>query len=140
MYGFNSIFKLWLLCLTKKRKPLFKPSNQVLYIIRLCVNTPHPPPIFAHSLLGAMGNAFGGKKRVKVMKVTGETMKLNTPVQAGDVVKDYPGFVVLDSEAVKHYGVRAKPLEPHQNLSRKRLYFLVDLPKLPNQPVIKLQT
>ncbi|XP_023511768.1 uncharacterized protein At1g66480-like [Cucurbita pepo subsp. pepo] len=81
-----------------------------------------------------MGNAFGGKKTVKVMKVTGETMKLNTPVQAGDVVKDYPGFVVLDSEAVKHYGVRAKPLEPHQNLSRKRLYFLVDLPKLPNQP------
>ncbi|KAG7030578.1 hypothetical protein SDJN02_04615, partial [Cucurbita argyrosperma subsp. argyrosperma] len=81
-----------------------------------------------------MGNAFGGKKTVKVMKVTGETMKLNTPVQAGDVVKDYPGFVLLDSEAVKHYGVRAKPLEPHQNLSRKRLYFLVDLPKLPNQP------
>ena len=36
-YGFNWIFKLWLLCLTKKRKPLFKASNKVLYIIRLCV-------------------------------------------------------------------------------------------------------
>ncbi|XP_038891934.1 uncharacterized protein At1g66480 [Benincasa hispida] len=77
-----------------------------------------------------MGNTFGVKKTVKVMNISGETMKLNTPVQAGDVVKDYPGFVLLESEAVKHYGVRAKPLELHQKLSTKRLYFLVELPKV----------
>ncbi|KAL0540084.1 hypothetical protein IC582_024313 [Cucumis melo] len=80
-----------------------------------------------------MGNTFGVKKTVKVMKISGETLKLNTPVQVGDVVKDYPGFVLLESEAVKHYGVRAKPLELHQKLSTKRLYFLVDLPKLPKE-------
>ncbi|KAI5394426.1 hypothetical protein KIW84_061198, partial [Lathyrus oleraceus] len=30
---------------------------------------------------------------------------------------------------VKHYGVRAKPLELHKELKAKRLYFLVELPK-----------
>ncbi|KVI05416.1 uncharacterized protein At1g66480-like [Cynara cardunculus var. scolymus] len=79
-----------------------------------------------------MGNSLGGKKKtVKIMKMNGETIKLKTPVNAGDVVKDYPGLVLLDSETVKHYGVRAKPLEPQQDLKAKRLYFLVELPKFP---------
>ncbi|KAI4357677.1 hypothetical protein L6164_001611 [Bauhinia variegata] len=76
-----------------------------------------------------MGNALGGKKTTKVMKIDGETFKLKTPVKAGDVTKDYPGHVLLESEAVKHYGTRAKPLEAHRELLPKRLYFLVELPK-----------
>lgn len=75
-----------------------------------------------------MGNSLGAKKLTKVMKIDGETLKLKTPVRAAEVVKDYPGHVLLDSESVKHYGVRAKPLEPQQELKPKRLYFLVDLP------------
>ncbi|KAL2344761.1 hypothetical protein Fmac_006046 [Flemingia macrophylla] len=76
-----------------------------------------------------MGNSFGAKKTTKVMKIDGETFKLKTPVKAGEVLKDHPGLVLLDSEAVKHYGVRAKPLEAHKELQPKRLYFLVELPK-----------
>ncbi|CAL5213118.1 unnamed protein product [Lathyrus oleraceus] len=76
-----------------------------------------------------MGNVFGSKKTTKVMKIDGETMKLKTPVKAGEVLKDHPGLVLLDSEAVKHYGVRAKPIEGHKELQPKRLYFLVELPK-----------
>ncbi|XP_054825678.1 uncharacterized protein At1g66480-like isoform X2 [Prosopis cineraria] len=76
-----------------------------------------------------MGNTLGGKKTTKVMKIDGETFKLKTPLKAGDVLKDHPGLVLIDSEAVKHYGIRAKPLEPHKDLLPKRLYFLVELPK-----------
>lgn len=76
-----------------------------------------------------MGNVFGSKKTTKVMKIDGETMKLKTPIKAGEVLKDHPGLVLLDSEAVKHYGVRAKPIEGHKELQAKRLYFLVELPK-----------
>lgn len=76
-----------------------------------------------------MGNTFGAKKTTKVMKIDGETFKLKTPVKVWEVVKDHPGLVLLDSEAVKHYGVRAKPLEAHKELQPKRLYFLVELPK-----------
>ncbi|XP_057530501.1 uncharacterized protein At1g66480-like isoform X2 [Amaranthus tricolor] len=81
-----------------------------------------------------MGNTLGlgGKKTAKIMKINGETIKFKTPIQAKEVVKDYPGHVVLDSDSVKHYGIRAKPLEPFQNLEPKRLYFLVELPKFPN--------
>jgi hypothetical protein len=78
-----------------------------------------------------MGNALGAKKSVKVMKINGETMRFKAPVEAAQVVKDYPGYVLLESEAVKHYGIRAKPLEAHQLLKPKRLYFLVELPKFP---------
>lgn len=77
-----------------------------------------------------MGNTLGSKKTAKVMKITGEEFKLRTPIQAGEVVKDYPGHVLLESEAVKHYGTRARPLEPNQELKPKRLYFLVELPKV----------
>ncbi|XP_054799117.1 uncharacterized protein At1g66480-like [Prosopis cineraria] len=76
-----------------------------------------------------MGNAVGRSRKAKVMKVDGETFKLKTPARVDDVVKDHPGHVLLDSEAVKHFGVRAKPLEPHQELKPKRIYFLVELPK-----------
>lgn len=76
-----------------------------------------------------MGNSFGSKKTTKVMKIDGESFKLKTPVKAGDVLKDHPGLVLLESEAVKHYGTRAKPLEVHEELEPKRLYFLVELPK-----------
>lgn len=80
-----------------------------------------------------MGNSLGGSKSAKVMKINGESFKLKTPVRAGSVVETYPGHVLLESEAVKHYGVRAKPLEPQQELKPKRLYFLVELPKFPEE-------
>ncbi|KAL8463578.1 hypothetical protein ACS0TY_033513 [Phlomoides rotata] len=79
-----------------------------------------------------MGNSLGGSKSAKVMKINGETFKLKTPVRAGSVLESHPGLVLLESEAVKHYGVRAKPLEPQQELKPKRLYFLVELPKFPD--------
>ncbi|KAL1553645.1 plastid movement impaired protein [Salvia divinorum] len=80
-----------------------------------------------------MGNSLGGSKSAKVMKINGESFKLKTPIRAGSVVEGYPGHVLLESEAVKHYGVRAKPLEPQQQLKPKRLYFLVELPKFPEE-------
>ncbi|KAG8475531.1 hypothetical protein CXB51_032266 [Gossypium anomalum] len=76
-----------------------------------------------------MGNSLGGKRSSKVMKINGETFKLKTPVTAEEVVKDYPGHVLLESEAVKSYGVGAKPLFPFQKLEPNRLYFLVELPE-----------
>ncbi|KAK2652416.1 hypothetical protein Ddye_012272 [Dipteronia dyeriana] len=79
-----------------------------------------------------MGNSMGGRrKRAKVMKISGETMKLKTPIEACELIKDYPDHVVLDSEAVKHFGIRAKPLEPQQHLQPNKTYFLVQLPKFP---------
>ncbi|PON78734.1 plastid movement impaired protein [Parasponia andersonii] len=77
-----------------------------------------------------MGNSLGAKKTAKVMRVSGEEFKVKAGVEAGQVVKDYPGHVLLESEAVKHYGIRAKPLEPNQELKAKRVYFLVELPKV----------
>ncbi|XP_019445819.1 PREDICTED: uncharacterized protein At1g66480-like isoform X3 [Lupinus angustifolius] len=79
-----------------------------------------------------MGNTLGAKKTTKVMQIDGKTFKLKTPVKAGDILKDHPGLVLLESEAVKHYGTRAKPLEAHKELEPKRLYFLVELPKETN--------
>ncbi|KAK3442628.1 uncharacterized protein At1g66480 [Eucalyptus grandis] len=76
-----------------------------------------------------MGNALGGATTVKIMKETGETLKLSMPVRAGDVVKDYPGYVLLESQSVKSLGIKSRPLEPHQELEHERLYFLVELPK-----------
>lgn len=80
-----------------------------------------------------MGNSIGRGRKAKVMKIDGETFKLKTPVTAREVVKDYPGHVLLDSEAVKHFGIRAKALEPEQELKPKRIYFLVELPKFPEE-------
>ncbi|CAN4124938.1 unnamed protein product [Withania somnifera] len=76
-----------------------------------------------------MGNSLGRKRSAKVMKVDGQTMKFRTPIYANEVLKDYPSMVLLESEEVKHFGIRAKPLEPQQELKPKRLYFLVELPK-----------
>lgn len=76
-----------------------------------------------------MGNTLGRKKTAKVMKINGEIIKLKTPIEAGEVVKGYPGHVLLESKSVKHFGIRAKPLEFHQQLNPERLYFLVELPK-----------
>ncbi|KAF8036911.1 hypothetical protein BT93_C2591 [Corymbia citriodora subsp. variegata] len=76
-----------------------------------------------------MGNALGGATTAKIMKVSGETLKLSMPVLAGDVVKDYPGHMLLESESVKSLGIKSRPLEPHQELEPERLYFLVELPK-----------
>lgn len=79
-----------------------------------------------------MGNSITLKrKRAKVMKIDGEIFRIKTPATAREVTADYPGYVLLDSEAVKHFGVRAKPLEPSQILKPKMTYFLVELPKLP---------
>ncbi|KAL8549601.1 hypothetical protein ACS0TY_008445 [Phlomoides rotata] len=84
-----------------------------------------------------MGNSLGGKRSAKVMKINGETFKLKTPVQAGSVLVKNPGHVLLESEAVMHYGVRAKPLEPQQELKPKRIYFLVQLPKVQEEPCVR---
>jgi len=77
-----------------------------------------------------------GSKKAKVMKIDGETFKLNTPARANDVVKDYPGHVLLDSHAVKNFGPRAKPLEPDYQLKPKKIYFLVELPKVKPEPLV----
>lgn len=76
-----------------------------------------------------MGNSLGSKKTVKIMKINGESFKLKTPVKACTVVKDFPGHVLLESEDVKHFGIRAKPLDPQENLESKRIYFMVELPR-----------
>lgn len=64
------------------------------------------------------------------MKLDGETMTFRVPIQVKDVVKDYPDHVVMDSEAVRHLGVRAKPMAGQQELKPRRLYFLLQLPKV----------
>ncbi|ESQ28687.1 hypothetical protein EUTSA_v10019620mg, partial [Eutrema salsugineum] len=79
-----------------------------------------------------MGNSIAARrKKAKVMKIDGEIFRIKTPATAREITADYPGYVLLDSEAVKHFGVRAKPLEPSQILKPKKTYFLVELPKLP---------
>ncbi|KAI6691495.1 hypothetical protein NL676_028323 [Syzygium grande] len=82
-----------------------------------------------------MGNSvgLGRSRRAKVMKIDGETVKLRTPVRACQVVDDHPGYVLLDSESVKHFGVRARPLEPDHELKPKKIYFLVKLPTFPDE-------
>lgn len=85
-----------------------------------------------------MGNNIGGgRKRAKVIKMNGETLKLKTPIRAWDVVKDYPSHVLLDSEAVKHFGVRTKPLKPQQELKPRKIYFLLELPKFSEEKVTR---
>ncbi|XP_042495810.1 uncharacterized protein At1g66480-like [Macadamia integrifolia] len=81
-----------------------------------------------------MGNTVvTGKKMAKVMCTDGSTFELKTPLRAGDVTKDYPGHVLIESEAVKNFGIRAEPLEPQQDLKPRRLYFLVEIPKFQEQ-------
>ncbi|CAH9114637.1 unnamed protein product [Cuscuta europaea] len=75
-----------------------------------------------------MGNCLLGKRAAKVMRVDGRTIQFKTPVNAGEVIKQYSGHILLDSESVKNLGIRAKPLEPKQELKPERLYFLVEPP------------
>ncbi|XP_042511030.1 uncharacterized protein At1g66480 [Macadamia integrifolia] len=87
-----------------------------------------------------MGNTIGAGRRIaKVMTIDGETVKFKTPLKVGEVTKDYPGHVLIESEAVKHFGVRAKPLEPQQDLKPRRLYFLLEKQKFPQQEKNVLQ-
>lgn len=84
-----------------------------------------------------MGNCLGGKKVAKVMRVDGQTTEFKIPVDAGEVVKENPGHILLDSEAVKNFGLRAKPLAAEQELQPKRVYFLVaEPPKMPEERVV----
>ncbi|OIT34991.1 uncharacterized protein A4A49_53474 [Nicotiana attenuata] len=72
------------------------------------------------------------------MKINGEILKLKTPVTTLDVVKDYPGHVLLESEAVKKFGVRAKPLKPEQELKPNKIYFLVELHLFPKEEISRV--
>ncbi|KAI8534536.1 hypothetical protein RHMOL_Rhmol10G0097900 [Rhododendron molle] len=83
-----------------------------------------------------MGNIIGGgRKKAKVMKINGEIFKIKIPARTLDVVSDYPGHVLLESKSVERFGIRAKPLEPQEALKPKKIYFLVELPKLPREKV-----
>ncbi|KAF3795339.1 Uncharacterized protein EJ110_NYTH05417 [Nymphaea thermarum] len=85
-----------------------------------------------------MGNAImlGGKRRVRLMKIDGETLKLKAPVLVRDVVQQHPNHVVMDAESVRKLGPQAKPLDDdHELKGGKKLYFLVELPKLPEERV-----
>ncbi|KAM7520309.1 hypothetical protein LguiB_019271 [Lonicera macranthoides] len=80
-----------------------------------------------------MGNNIGGREKAKVMKINGEIFKLKTPVRVWEVVKDYPGHVLLESNSVKQFGIRATPLDPQQELKAKKTYFLLQLPTPPDE-------
>ncbi|KAF7130563.1 hypothetical protein RHSIM_Rhsim10G0079200 [Rhododendron simsii] len=69
------------------------------------------------------------------MKINGEIFKIKIPARTSDVVSDYPGHVLLESKSVERFGIRAKPLEPQEALKPKKIYFLVELPKLPQERV-----
>ncbi|KVI02777.1 uncharacterized protein At1g66480-like [Cynara cardunculus var. scolymus] len=84
-----------------------------------------------NSFTGGGGGGCGRKKKAKVMKIDGEIFKLKTPIQVFEVIKDYAGYVVLESKAVKRYGIRANPLDPEEFLEAGKIYFLVELPKPP---------
>ncbi|VVB09123.1 unnamed protein product [Arabis nemorensis] len=76
-----------------------------------------------------MGNTMMvRRKRAKVMKIDGDILRFKTPTTVSNVSKEYPGFVLLDSETVKGLGVGAKPLEPNEFLKPNKTYFLVELP------------
>jgi len=77
-----------------------------------------------------MGNSIGGKRKsAKVMQLDGTSFRVKPPAAASDVLRDHPGFQLLESEEVKLLGARARPLAPDAPLRRGRLYFLVALPR-----------
>ncbi|KAL2504301.1 Uncharacterized protein Adt_19922 [Abeliophyllum distichum] len=86
-----------------------------------------------------MGNNIGGRKRAKIMKINGEVFKVRIPAVARDVLSDYPGHVLLEKEAVNKYGIRAQPLDPEEELKSKKIYFLVELPKMPQDMIASRQ-
>lgn len=68
------------------------------------------------------------------MKVDGQIFKIKLPAKAMDVLKDYSDqHVLLDSESVKKFGIRAPRIRPGTELKHKNIYFLVDLPKFPEE-------
>lgn len=69
------------------------------------------------------------------MKIDGQILKFKTPARVADIIKDYPDYVLMDSEAVRHLGVRAKVLAADHELKPRRLYFLVQLPKAKDEKV-----
>ncbi|GLJ50382.1 hypothetical protein SUGI_1073910 [Cryptomeria japonica] len=82
-----------------------------------------------------MGNAILFRRhhgRVKIMKLDGQVLKVKGPLIVDDILADYPGYAILHSEAVRHMGVKAKPLDGSASLNAKHLYFLVQLPKVEN--------
>ncbi|VAI84976.1 uncharacterized protein At1g66480-like [Triticum dicoccoides] len=77
-----------------------------------------------------MGNSIGGRRKgAKVMQLDGTAFRVKPPAYAGAVLRDHPGFQLLESEQVKLLGVRARPLEHDALLRPGRLYFLVALPR-----------
>ncbi|KAL2459029.1 hypothetical protein Fot_55315 [Forsythia ovata] len=86
-----------------------------------------------------MGNNIGGRKRAKIMKINGEVFKVRIPAVTRDVLNDYPGHVLLEKEAVNKYGIRAQPLDPEEELKAKKIYFLVELPKMPQDMIASRQ-
>ncbi|KAK3155185.1 hypothetical protein QOZ80_2BG0199930 [Eleusine coracana subsp. coracana] len=79
-----------------------------------------------------MGNSIGSKRKgAKVMQLDGTSFRVKPPASAADVLRDHPGFQLLESEEVKLLGARARPLAPDEPLRRGRLYFLVALPRRP---------
>ncbi|KAI3462596.1 hypothetical protein Pfo_019259 [Paulownia fortunei] len=81
-----------------------------------------------------MGNNIGGKKKAKIMKIDGEAFKRKVPATAMDVLKDYPtGYVLLESGAVKEFGIRAPQLQPEEELKPKKIYFLLEMPQYPEE-------
>ncbi|KAE8802481.1 hypothetical protein D1007_21799 [Hordeum vulgare] len=80
-----------------------------------------------------MGNSIGAKRKgAKVMQLDGTSFRVKTPAAAAsDVLRDHPGFQLLEAEEVKLLGARARPLAPDAPLRRGRLYFLVALPRRP---------
>jgi hypothetical protein len=81
-----------------------------------------------------MGNTIAGKRRTaRVMKVDGSTCRYRPPAVAGDALRDHPGHQLLEPEEVRRLGVRARPLDPDAPLKPGRLYFLVELPRVPRR-------
>ena len=65
-----------------------------------------------------MGNSIGGRRKgAKVMQLDGTAFRVKPPAFAGTVLRDHPGFQLLESEEVKLLGVRACALiTPHASI------------------------
>ncbi|XP_044967875.1 uncharacterized protein At1g66480-like [Hordeum vulgare subsp. vulgare] len=57
------------------------------------------------------------------------SFRVKPPTAASDVLRDHPGFQLLEVEEVRLLGARARTLAPDAPLRRGRLYFLVALPR-----------
>lgn len=84
-----------------------------------------------------MGNAIitaagaGGARKAKIMKINGEFFELGTPAKVADIIENYPGHVLLDSNEFLRFNLRARPLDPEFELQPKKIYLLVELPRFP---------